>query len=177
MNRWAVRGTRALVVASWIAAGCEGPPDSAPVSPATGEAQALRSCSSERALVCGNDGRTYANACLAGGWRHVAHLGACDGFLCKGVVCVAGFHCRTSTIYGVSVDQCVSDSGTPPACSCAAGSHCVQDPSGATRCEVNPPPPPPPDPAAACRTKQCPAGLHCAVITIYGVPAPSCVWD
>jgi hypothetical protein len=140
-------------------------------------AEALRVCSTSRQLVCGRDGRTYTNVCRAGGWRNLAHFGACAGFVCSGTVCAAGFTCRTFTIYGVPVDQCVSDSGVAPSCSCPSGSHCVQDPSGATRCEADPPPPPPPDPSTLCQGKTCPTGLHCAVITIYGVPAASCMYD
>jgi len=142
--------------------------------------EALRGCSSTRSLVCGTDGRTYLNACKAGGASRVAHVGACAGFNCNGVVCVAGFTCRTAVSnYGVPIDQCVSDSGQPPSCSCASGTHCVQEPSGATRCEANaPPPPPPPPPSTLCTGKVCPAGMHCAVVTFnYGVPMASCMFD
>jgi hypothetical protein len=137
----------------------------------------LRSCPTTRSLVCGKDGHTYLNSCRAGGSSRVAHVGACAGFNCNGVVCVSGFTCRTFTIYGVPVDQCVSNTGTPPSCSCASGSHCVQDPSGATHCEADTPPPPPPNPATLCDGKQCPAGMHCAVITNYGVPIASCMFN
>jgi hypothetical protein len=139
----------------------------------------LRRCSSSRSLVCGTDGRTYLNACRAGGASRVAHVGACAGFVCNGVVCASGFTCRTATSnYGVPVDQCVSDSGQPPSCSCASGSHCVQEPSGATHCEANVPPPPPPSPSTLCQSKVCPSGMHCAVVTFnYGVPMASCMFD
>jgi hypothetical protein len=139
--------------------------------------EALHRCSSTRSLVCGTDGRTYLNACKAGGASKVAHIGACAGFNCNGVVCVAGFTCRTAVSnYGVPVDQCVSDSGQPPSCSCASGSHCVQEPSGATHCEANTSPPPPP--SDLCTGKICPSGMHCAVVTFnYGVPMASCMFD
>jgi hypothetical protein len=141
--------------------------------------EALHHCSSTRSLVCGTDGRTYLNACKAGGASKVAHIGACAGFVCDGVVCVSGFTCRTATSnYGVPVDQCVSDTGQPPACSCASDSHCVQDPSGATHCEANTSPPPPPSPSTLCQSKVCPSGMHCAVVTFnYGVPMASCMFD
>lgn len=135
-------------------------------------------CSSTRNLVCGKDGNTYTNACLAGSWRRVAHIGACAGFVCNGVVCVSGFTCRTYTIYGVSVDQCAPDSGQPPTCTCASGSHCVQEASGATHCEADPPPPPAPNPSTLCDGKVCPAGMHCMVTYInYGAPSPSCMFN
>jgi hypothetical protein len=138
----------------------------------------LRSCPTTRSLVCGKDGRTYRNTCRAGGSSRVAHVGACAGFSCNGVVCASGFTCRTFTIYGVPVDQCVSDSGAAPSCSCASGSHCVQEASGATHCEADAPPPPPPNPSTLCQGKQCPAGMHCAVITVnYGVPTASCMFN
>jgi hypothetical protein len=139
-----------------------------------------RHCSSTRNLVCGTDGNTYLNACKAGGASKVAHIGACAGYVCNGVVCVSGFTCRTATSnYGVPVDQCVSDSGQPPTCSCASGTHCVQEASGATHCEADaPPPPPPPPPSTLCTGKVCPAGMHCAVVTFnYGVPMASCMFD
>jgi hypothetical protein len=139
--------------------------------------EGLRHCSSSRNLVCGTDGRTYLNACRAGGASRIAHTGACSGFVCSGVVCVSGFTCRTATSnYGVPLDQCVSDSGQPPTCSCVSGSHCVQEPSGATHCEVNTSPPPPS--SSLCQNKVCPSGMHCAVVTFnYGVPMASCMFD
>lgn len=172
----------AMALMTCVVGGCDSQSDDASKGPedqAVGEAsEALRLCPSQRNLVCGKDGRTYRNACRAGGWSRVAHIGACEGFLCNGVVCVSGFTCRTFTIYGVSTDQCVSDTGTAPACSCAEGLRCVQDPSGATHCEAEaPPPPPPPPPSTLCDGKSCPSGMHCAVISIYGVPTPSCMFD
>jgi len=140
---------------------------------------ALSGCpSTTRELVCGKDGHTYTNICRAGGTRRVAHIGACAGFNCNGVVCVSGFTCKTLTTYGVPVDQCVSNTGQAPSCACASGQECVQDPSGATHCETPPAPPPPPDPATLCNGRTCPAGQHCVVTTInYGVPAASCMYD
>jgi hypothetical protein len=154
-------------------------PGSEQGAPTTAVSEPLRHCSSTRNLVCGTDGQTYLNACRAGGASRVAHVGACVGFVCNGVVCVSGFTCRTATSnYGVPVDQCVSDTGQPPVCSCAAGSHCVQEASGATRCEADVAPPPPPPPSTLCRNKVCPSGMHCAVVTInYGVPTASCMFD
>jgi hypothetical protein len=174
-----MRGAAVVCVVSGC--GSETPGPQAGLEEATETAvvgEALRHCSSTRSLVCGTDGRTYLNACKAGGASKVAHLGACAGFVCNGVVCVSGFTCRTATSYGVPVDQCVSDSGQPPACSCASGSHCVQEASGATRCEADVTPPSPPPPSTLCQNKVCPTGMHCAVVTInYGVPAASCMFD
>jgi hypothetical protein len=145
---------------------------------AVGIEEGLRSCTSARQLVCGRDGKTYLNSCMAGGWRKIAHFGACADFVCNGAVCASGFTCKSFTVYGVPVDQCVSNTGTAPACSCPADSHCVQEPSGATHCEANPPPsPPPPDPSTLCNGKSCPSGQHCAVITVYGVPTASCMYN
>ena len=186
------------VALSWAIVGCGGTeagdqeatamPGSAPAAVSSlahrkrGVAQVVASvaptCSSTRSLVCGTDGRTYVNACEAGGTDHVAHVGACAGFVCNGVVCVDGFSCRTFTTFGVAVDQCVSDTGTVPQCSCAAGAHCVQDPSGATRCEQDAPAPAALDPSSLCQNVRCPAGMHCAIITAnYGVPTPSCMFN
>ena len=142
-------------------------------------ADGLTTCPSTRQLVCGKDGRTYTNICRAGGIRRVAHIGACAGFRCNGVVCVGGFTCKTATNFGVSVDQCVSNSGQPPTCSCAAGEECIQEASGATHCEAPVEPTPfTSDPTTLCSGRVCPAGQHCVVTTInYGVPAASCMYN
>jgi hypothetical protein len=136
--------------------------------------------SSTHMLVCGKNGRTYTNICRAGGTNHIARVGACPGYRCNGVVCVAGFTCRTASNFGVTFDQCVSDTGTAPACSCAVGGTCVQSPSGSTHCEAPAAEPAavnPPSPGAAC-DRTCPAKMHCEITTInYGVPAPSCMFD
>jgi hypothetical protein len=172
---------------SWGAAlvcaamGCGEPGDNS-AAPSANEAGAITeglslTCSSTRSLVCGTDGRTYLNSCRAGGWRHIAHFGACADFVCSGTVCASGFTCRSFTVFGVPTDQCVSNTGTAPACSCAANTHCVQDPSGAVHCEADPPPAPPTDPSTACLSKVCPSGQHCGVITVYGVPTASCLFN
>jgi hypothetical protein len=134
-------------------------------------------CGSTRSLVCGTDSQTYLNECQVQWPNRVAHLGACPSFVCSGVACADGFSCRTFSTYGVVTDQCVSDTGVAPACSCASGSHCVQDPSGAVRCETDVAARPAPDPRDACATEKCPAGMHCAIITNYGVPSVTCNVD
>jgi hypothetical protein len=169
----------ALAMGLWGIVGCgegasdqQGPPLADPAAPATSE---LRTCPSTRRLVCGTDGQTYRNACLAGGSRNVAHTGACADFLCNGVTCADGFHCESFSVFGAPVDQCVADEGgvrrTAVACSCPAGSHCVQAPSGATSCEADAPPPAPSD----CSTKVCPAGQSCKLFFVFGAPVPACV--
>jgi hypothetical protein len=138
---------------------------------------ALRYCPNDtRQLVCGTNGRTFTSICRAGGVDRVAHVGACAGFRCNGVVCVAGFTCKTAVNFGVPSDSCVSDTGASPACSCASGLECTIGPSGATSC-VAPAPVETPDPASLCAGFTCPAGTSCRVTTInFGVPAPTCMY-
>jgi len=96
-------------------------------------------------------------------------------FECSGVVCASGFTCRTFSSFGVLTDQCVSDTGIAPTCSCAAGTHCVQEPSGAVDCQADVVARP--APAASCEGMVCPAGMHCALITNYGVLSTTCNRD
>jgi hypothetical protein len=109
--------------------------------------------------VCGKDGKTYSNTCVAGGEHRVDYKGECID-QCAAVLCITGTVCESS---GHHV-RCVPTSGDPCATvRCAAGTYCDSS-SGTAKCvpEVT-------DPCAAVR---CSAGYHCEAQDIVCITTP-----
>jgi hypothetical protein len=125
----------------------------------TGAALALGSC----------DGTAPADE--RGGAPGVAVLVRAGG--CGQVDCVAGWHCRTATVFGVVTPQCVPDDErtTFAGCACVPGFHCENEASGAEVCVADPPPPPAPP---GCETVTCAAGTTCRIFLVFGAPVAAC---
>lgn len=86
--RW---GLLALFVATTTGCGSA----ESPVERTESEGAAVRSelCPMVWAPVCGRDGVTYSNVCVAGGQGNVAYEGVCTD-LCAAVLCMEGTVCE-----------------------------------------------------------------------------------
>jgi hypothetical protein len=109
--------------------------------------------------VCGKDGKTYSNTCVAGGEQRVAYKGECYD-QCAAVLCIAGTVCESK---GNHV-RCVPTSGDPcAAVRCAAGTYCDSS-SGTAQCV--------PETTDACSGMRCASGYHCESIQVQCFTTP-----
>jgi len=74
--------------------------------------------------VCGKDGLTYGNECLAGGKRNVAYEGECVD-ACISVTCPEGTECYTNN-RGQAVCESIDEPGPCATIRCADGYICVE---------------------------------------------------
>jgi hypothetical protein len=117
--------------------------------------------------VCGKDGKTYSNSCVAGGEQRVAYKGECID-QCAAVLCIEGTQCITRGRRPVCV--AVNEPSYDPclATLCLTGTYC-QNIGGEGVCVGEPKEPEVVDP---CATVRCMSGYHCEAVQIQCFTTP-----
>jgi hypothetical protein len=109
--------------------------------------------------VCGKDGKTYSNTCVAGGEQRVDYKGECIDS-CAAVLCIAGTVCESKGHHA----RCVPTKEDP--CNlvdCMPGSYCDSS-SGVAKCV--------PETTDACSAIRCMSGYHCELTPIMCITTP-----